>query len=195
MSFWTLSINLRNVEKFRIYEKSKNFVWTRGRIILYVLIFTLLIFGIENLSLKNIEDNLVNKTVGALMILSFLSGIINNFFREELKGKLTGIIIFSDDNIQIEQKTYLLNEIRLIKIEGYDYLDRIILYNFPNGMFSMGVDNTLTIILNSGEVIKVNFQRNYDYEMRKINKQLAHYLNEKKLIKENYINLLNETFF
>ncbi|MGC4128110.1 MAG: hypothetical protein QM564_00825 [Bergeyella sp.] len=183
--------------KFRIYIKSKNFVWTRGRIILFVLIFTILIFGFENFLLKNIDDNVLNKTVGFIMILSFVLGLINNFFREELKGELSGYIIFSDEEIQIDKKTYHLNEIRSIKFEGYDFLDKIVLYNFPNGMFSIGVDNTLSIILNSGEVISVNFQKNYENELRKVKKQLTNYLDKNKLTKQNYIDTLdvNENIF
>ena len=181
--------------KFRIYIKSEKFVWTRGRIILYVLIFTLIIFGIEGLFVKKIENNIINKAVGIIMILSFILGIINNFFREELKGKLTGYIFFRDEEIQIDKKTFSLDKIRLIKFEGYDFLDKIILKNFPFGMFSMGINNKLIIILNSGEVITTNFQRNNETEMRKINEQLTNYLNKKKLNKQNYIDIINGRIF
>ena len=183
------------MEKFRIYIKSDKFVWTRSRIILSVLISTLLAFGLEDLIFKEIQDNFINKIIMILMILSFGLGIINNFLKEELKGSLSGHIIFFNDKIQIANKTYLLTDIRLIKFEGYDYKDRIILSNFPSGMFSSGVDNTLIIILNSGQKVLTNFQRNSINDMRRIRKQAAIYMNQGKLIKQNYIDLISAEIF
>ena len=177
---------LKTVAKFRIYLKSNKIVWTRSRIILSVLLSTLLIFGLEKMILGEIKDNQTNEIIGYVMLISFALGIVNNFFREELKGKLTGHIIFFDEKIQISEKVYLLSEIKLIQIEGYDYFDRLILYNFPSGMFSSGVNNTLTIFLYDGNIITTNFQKNYEDEMRKINKQLTIYKNEGKLKLQSY---------
>lgn len=183
------------VGKYRIYRKSEKFVWTRSRIILTIILSTLLIYEIEYLIKGALEDNLLNKIIGYLMFLSFFAGIINNLFKEQLEGKLEGLIIFENDNIKIDQETIYLGEIRLIKFNGFDYVDMLIIHNFPDGLFSNGVNNRVTIIFNSGKVITINFQRNYESEMRKIIKELTHYYNEKKMIKENYFDTINERIF
>lgn len=181
--------------KFRIYKKSERFVWTRSRIILAIILLILLIFGIEGFAVGEIRNNLFNKIVGYLMCFVFFAGIINNLFREELKGELDGTIIFENEKIQIGQEIFPIDEIRLIKFNGYDYVDMLITVNFPDGLFSNGVDNKLIIIFHSGKVITTAFQRNYETEMRKIIKELTHYYNEKKMIKENYLNTINERIF
>jgi hypothetical protein len=115
--------------------------------------------------------------------------------REELKGKLQGNIIFEKEKITIENNVYSLREIRLIKFYGYDYADMVITNNFPDGLFSNGVNNNLTIILNSGIIITVDFQRNHESDMRKIIHELNYYYKEGKMIKENYLNTINEKIF
>ena len=181
--------------KYRIYRKSEKFVWTRSRIILTIILSTLVIFGIEYLIEGNLRNNLFNKIIGYLMCIAFFAGIINNLFREQLKGKLEGLIVFENDIIKINQKTIYLDEIRLIKFNGFDYVDKLITHNFPDGLFSNGVNNRVTIIFNSGKVITTDFQRNYESEMKKIINELTHYYNEKKMTKENYLNTVNERIF
>ena len=137
----------------------------------------------------------MNKVLFYLLLLFFSLGLINVFFKEELKGELSGEIIFTNEKIQIADKTFILDDIRLIKFSGFDYVDQPIIYNFPDGLFSNGVNNKLVIILHSGAVISTRFQRKYPNEMRKISKQLAYYYNSKKIIKQNYLDTLNERIF
>lgn len=160
-----------------------------------IILSTLLIYVIEYLIVGELGDTLLNKIIGYLMCLAMFAGLINNLFKEQLKGKLEGLIIFENDNIKIDQETIYLDEIRLIKFTGVDYVDMLITHNFPDGLFSNGVNNRVTIIFNSGKVKTTYFQRNYQSEMRKIIKELTHYYNEKKMIKENYLNTINEIIF
>lgn len=181
--------------KYRIYKKSEKFVWTRARILLGLICVIALIYGVQYLVSKDIVFNLFNKALFVLLCLCLALGLINNFLREELKGKLQGNIIFEKEKITIENIEYCLTDIRLIKFYGYDYVDMVIANNFPDSLFSSGVNNNLTIILDSGIIISTNFQRNHESDMRKIIFQLNYYYEEGKMIKENYLKTINEKTF
>ncbi len=116
--------------------------------------------------------------------------MINSLLRQQLKGKLEGEIIFDYEEIIIGEESYNLADIRLIKIDIRNYKGQLISSDAGFWeMFSNGVNNELTVILNSGQVIKCNFQLNYEREIIRANKELRNYVDEGKLLKKNYFEI------
>ncbi len=179
--------------QFSIYKKSEKLVWTRSRIILAALFFSLLIFDIEYLCYGEFKKNNFNYFIGGIMYVAFIAGMINNFFEEQLKGHLEGKIFFELDHIRIGDRVISLETINFIEFMLGDYKGMIITHNFPYGMFSAGVSNRVSLVLQSGEEITVIFQRNYETEMRKIIYQLMHYREKEKMTEKNYFYTINQS--
>lgn len=117
-------------------------------------------------------------------------GLINSFRRQQLPGKLEGIIKFEIDGITIENKKYFLEDIRLIKINITDYVGQQISSNVGLWeIFSNGIGNKIIIILNTGETIVRNFQLKTENEIMRAYPEINNYYKNGKIIKSNYIEI------
>ena len=173
------------MKSFRVFIKSEKFVFTRARVSFW-LFCLILIIGVY---IEKKEFKTLNEIVKYTSISLIIFGVINSFFKRQLKGKLKGNLIFNSDNITINDKIYPLEEIKSIKINLNDYKGQyigsinpaIFLENFSNG-----VNNEIIITLNTKEILKIYFQRETENEMISIHKFLRNYLDEGKLSRKNY---------
>ncbi len=170
---------------FEIFIKADKFIFTKARISFW-LFSLVLVLGIytEKKDFK-ILDNIVKYSSISLLIF----GVINSFFRRQLKGKLKGNLIFNPDNITINSKVYTLADIKSIKINLDDYKGQYIGSSRPTVFlenFSSGVNNEIIIIFNTGAIIKINFQRKTENEIMSVHGSLRNYLDKGKLTRKNY---------
>ncbi|MNY25261.1 hypothetical protein D3C86_1590320 [compost metagenome] len=149
-----------------------------------------MIFSIKVYLIGKTESDTVEKIFGFIMIVLMVLGLINSLLREQLNGKLNGEIIFDYEKIVIGEDNYYLADIRQITIDIRNYKGQLISSDAGFWeMFSNGINNELTMILNSEEVIKCYFQINYKREIVKANKELRNYVDEGKLLKKNYFEI------
>ncbi|RLJ31760.1 hypothetical protein CLU97_1199 [Chryseobacterium sp. 7] len=179
---------------FNIYNPSKNFVWTRSRIIWVLMIFSLVsIFFVLNI--LKIPEKQIPQWLGCSiftpMILGFLVYMINIWFPEELKGKIDGKLIFEIDKITINNEILFTKDIKRIQISISDYKKKFIRYNQFDGAFSQGCKNELIIILLNNQKKSCFFQIQQPKETLQMVNQLDHYTKMGLLTKEEENNILN----
>lgn len=183
------------MNSFRIFRPDNKFYWTNNRII-----YTIIIVGIVPAIIECIitfDDRITNpiSLIGIFVTaVSFMLGIFIGFFGysryEPLLGVFKGEIVFSNDAITVEGNTFLIEDVQTIFISNFDYKGRIEInprdrLNF-NGKMSQGINNSVSLRLNSGDIITCNFQQEGQFNMENIRHQLIHY---NKLGKLDMVNL------
>ena len=109
------------MNSFKIYKKPQKYVWSRSRVIFISFAIVFLIFIIKVGFIGKTDSDIIEKIFGYLSITLMVAGLINSFFREQLKGTLDGLLKFENDGITIEERKFQLDDIRLIKIQITDY--------------------------------------------------------------------------
>ena len=187
MNKFNVSQNVKKMKTFKIFVKSEKFFWSRSRIIgiSFLILFAIFIFKVYVIG--KTENDIIEKISGfSICILMFL-GLINSLRKQQIPGKLEGILKLETDGVTIGNKKYLLEEIRLIKFQLNDYIGKQVSANVGLWeIFSIGIDNKIILILNTGETIVTNFQRQAENELMWNFKELNKYYEEGKMIKKNY---------
>lgn len=115
----------------------------------------------------------------AIVWFIYIIGLmVVNFFRYESEfGEYTGELIFWNDRVQIDQKSYSLSEIKILDfVQVEDIRGR-----FMNSMLeftphlSNGLDNLLIVKLKSGEELRCVFQQTETERLKHFEEVLAHY--------------------
>ena len=116
------------MKTFKIFVKSEKFFWSRSRIIGIFILILFAIFIFKVYVIGKTENDIIEKISGfSICILMFL-GLINSLRKQQIPGKLEGILKLETDGVTIGNKKYLLEEIRLIKFQLNDYMH---IYKFP----------------------------------------------------------------
>ena len=156
-----------------------------------MLITTLPLFIKLNI-VKSENITIFDKLLLLIMFLGFVGTIIYGISKYNkfvtLKGELNSDLEFKNDRIIINEKEYLIDVIQKIEINAFDYKGAYSGFRNFDGTLSNGVDNKLKIYVNANEKIQINFQQNFDNEIRKEKDILINYCNAGKF---NYLNLLD----
>lgn len=175
------------MKEFKIFEK--HFVWTRTWKINVALCSLLVVTFVLSRLLGN------PFVVGNLLLISlilFIAGGALKFWNmyevKQLKGSLTGILVFEKEYIQIKEERVSFDSIEFIEIIGVDWVG---LYaysygdiDYENGL-SNGTDNSLIIRFKDKKVRKIRFQMHSACEFQEIEEVIKHYYIN------NYIGYLN----
>ncbi len=183
------------IKEFKIFEKQ--FVWTRTNIINFSILFLVLIILFISLIIK-IEKS-THLTFLLITVFAFyLIGIFLKFMNfnrvQQLKGKLTGNLIFEKDYIQINENKISLENIKKIEITGVDWVglrntNYLLSYNYENGV-SNGIENYLLIEYNNNTNQKIQFQQNDACEFDEIQEIIKHYYINNKIDYLNCVDIL-----
>lgn len=183
------------IKEFKIFEKQ--FVWTRTNIINFSILLLVLIILFISLIMK-IEKS-THLTFLLLTVFAFyLIGICLKFINfnrvQQLKGKITGKLIFEKDYIQINENKISLENIKKIEITGVDWVglrntNYLLSYNYENGV-SNGIENYLLIEYNNNTNQKIQFQQNDACEFDEIQEIIKHYYINNKIDYLNCVDIL-----
>ena len=184
------------MNSFKIYKKPQKYVWTRSRVIFISFAIVFLIFIIKVGFIGKTDSDIIEKIFGYLSITLMVAGLINSFFREQLKGTLDGLLKFENDGITIEERKFQLDDIRLIKIQITDYAGKQI-STIPMiwEMYSSGVQNKVVIILNTGEVQTCYFQLQGENHLMRASDEVYAYYSAGKMLTENYDGITRDCFY
>lgn len=131
------------------------------------LLLGLLFFGILN-SFKYFQA-IANYGLIIIMILGLIY-MITNFTRiRPLNGKLEGLLTFNEDNLNVNNNTYSIENISKIFMRINDFEGRRIghkLSIYPN--LSNGTNNVLHLELKNGEKINVFFKSEFKFDYEKL---------------------------
>ncbi|WP_265131364.1 hypothetical protein [Chryseobacterium oranimense] len=188
---------INDYKTFNIYIPSKNFVWTRSRIILILMAISFVSIFFLVYILKIPEKQIprwLGLSISAPMLIGFLGYLINMWFPEELKGKIEGKLIFEKEKITIDNEVFLIKDLKYIEIIQNDHKGRYISRNAFDGMFSQGCNNILKIRLLNNLEKKCFFQINHPRELLQISNQLNFYIENGLLTKEARNTTLNYGF-
>ena len=177
--------------KYKIITKKKKFYWTVNSVFFTIITITTLPVFIKLNILKSENVTILDKSLLSIMLVTFFVTIIigiskfNKFVT--LKGELNSDLELKNDRIIINEKEYLLNIIQKIEISAFDFKGAYSGYRNFDGTLSNGVDNKMVIYLVDNNKIELNFQQNFENEIRNESKILIDYCNQGKL---HYLNLL-----
>jgi hypothetical protein len=172
-------------EKFGIYIADKKIHWSTNKII-YTVMF--LVIGLYYLLQEIVGLNKsTEKGFQYIFVLTFFIALISKFINfpkvEKSNGRIDGYITFLDNEIVIKERTYLLNEIKKIKISNDDYLGR--LANYTSGNFgpalSDGTNNHMSFFFESGESKRYRYQLLSSDDFQKVRDQLINYHQKGKI--------------
>ena len=120
---------------------------------------------------------------------------INKF--EYIQGEFKGELEFGYDEIIMADKAINLDEISKINLTAFDYKGwwtyASFRANIGDAYKSNGTGNILEVILKNGEIIKINFEQQFDGEIRNDINALINYCNNGKLYYITIIDILGLT--
>ena len=176
--------------KFKIYTESEKFVWTRKRILFGIALLSFVILAIKFYLIKNAEfiNDSLAQILGFISVSAIFLGLINSFFPQELKGKLNGELIFDFSKIVINNDSYNLEDIKSIQIITGPFKGQLISSGMSafSDRFSNGINNELIITLNTGKIIKCNFQIDHKRKIFQATNELKNYVDLGILSHENF---------
>ncbi|TPE43233.1 hypothetical protein [Pontibacter mangrovi] len=175
------------MKKFTIF-KPDSFSWTTTSVsYIYIagIVMSILVlkFLLHVPDFHPIYKYLLYATLLPFFYRIICSVLVVNKYRP-LKGKLEGDLVFDKDSIAVDKDTYLLKDISHIVIEGNDWLgaekSHRSFSNYFENILSQGVDNTATINLLDGRIVKTKFQKLCACELKEVEDVFLHYyLNNK----------------
>lgn len=183
------------MKAFKIFER--NFVWTRTIIINSIILVLVLIILFISLILK-IEKSSLLFTLSILIFASYLIGVIlklGNINRiQQLKGKITGELIFTEEYIKVNEMIIILDDINKIEISEVDWYglrksNYLLDYNYEGGL-SNGVDNLLKIEYRNNTKQKIQFQKLSACEFKEIEEIIKKYYINNKIGYLNCVDIL-----
>lgn len=172
------------MQRFNIYKKSKKFHWS-NTLIIACLIFALYIISILKQNFFDPEEGLFDEIIMKLMLGLFFIGFIlktiglvkPNVSNEEPSGFLE----FYKDSIIVDSEKYEIDEIKSIEISNNDYYGKLDGGKGFQSSLSNGIDNQITLILNSGTRKSYNFELYNEYDMGKVEEELVSYYAKGKI--------------
>lgn len=149
---------------FQIFERSnKIFHFTKGNILLLLMIITLLI----NIMLD--QKVVFLKYLAILSMLVCLIYYLTGCFRYQfLNGKFLGNIQFDENEIVINDRKIEITEIKKIFLRTDDYVGRQRVYTTTTIPMSNGTNNLVDLDLINGEKIKLFFKIDYENQVEEL---------------------------
>ena len=183
--------------KFALYKKSTKFSFGINTII-YLIIFCALGIGYLGQKFLNLENNLFERIFQVIAISGLFIALIVKFIGfskiEKIDGTFYGYLIFKENSIEVNDKSYDLAEIKRIEISNDDYNGKLV--NVASGNFgpalSNGTNNHIIIFLNSGETKKFNFQLINSNDFQKLRTEFINYHVKSKVDFWSLANILGE---
>ena len=128
--------------------------------------------------------------LSSIATIIYLISVLGNSVRQEtLKGIIGGSVFFELDQIVVNDKKYLLVDIRKLNIYMNDYVGKINPnYRTAKGRISRGVGNSIIIYLINGDQKTFYFQQPDEHGNQLIREQLIHYHLEGRL---HWLNLID----
>lgn len=185
------------MQQFSIFKKTTKFYWTKNRII-YSILFVCFSISIIKQKIFGVEPNGFDAIfLGSAIIVLFGSLFVKllGFTKpDSLRGELDGFITFNRNEIIIDKNIINLSDIVKIEITNEDYYGKLKSSSKGdfNSSLSNGVDNKLTVELNSGLKETVNYELYNANDFQKIRKELINYYRNGKIDFENLANVLGE---
>lgn len=183
------------MKRFNIFIKSNKFNWSANKIalVLFAILFVTFQFN------KNIESQFkdsIDKYIGIVGLIVFISGTLYRFSRfakpQKLNGQFVGFLEFKKDSIIIDQEQYKIEEIEKINIVNNDF------YGKGTGSgrgfdsnLSNGVDNYLTLIFKDKSKVTCMFEIYYKEDIRKLDEILIVYYSLGKIDFNQLTTILN----
>ncbi len=129
-------------------------------------------------------------------IVYFIIGLFLSVTRKHrskpLLGKIDGKLTFSLNSISINDKEYNLEQINLIELQVFDFLNYTPLYQMIgdfNAGLSNGTNNTITLKLIDGNSITVKFQQKEKNEIFIVKDFLINYYRKKKMTMDDLLSI------
>ncbi|MCK8143357.1 hypothetical protein MW871_15810 [Flavobacterium sp. I-SCBP12n] len=181
------------MNKFAIYKKNGKFYWSANKIY-YCTLFTLLGLGYIFQNIFKPVEKISYWLAIATLIIGVIIKIRNSTLAESLQGTLEGDLIFSKEEITINEKSYSLTEIIKIKINNDDYIGKLI--NSSKGnigpALSNGTNNSVILFLKSKETKVAKFELINSDDIQKIRTILIEYHLKEKIDFWELANVLGE---
>jgi hypothetical protein len=116
------------------------------------------------------------------------------FTAENLRGTISGKIIFYPDSIQIRKEIFPIDSIEKITIVNWDNKGRLFfrIHNDYNGVISEGVKNLLSIKLADGNEISTHFQQKDEVDFISIATEIVSYFDQGKMTLKNVLEVLRK---
>ena len=175
---------------FKIFVPVKKFYFTANTVIYPLAGFFFLPMAFELFVLRHEYEEITALSKICLWV-SVMAGIVGFFFKifrssrkKPLLGRMEGNIVFSANDITVNNRVYTLTDIEKISFPCFDdYEGRKEDFRDTNynGRISQGVDNKVILSLKNGQEVVVQFQLERRYEIREMRPELVHYHNEGKI--------------
>ena len=185
----------RNMPKFKIYARDKEFHLTDNKLFLSQMI--LLLPGlIHTIFFKSKEFSSVEIWVLWLFLISMVFSILLNLSSHlryrPLEGKIENEIELSENEIIIGKNTLDVESIESIEITNDDFLDFVEPYDryVRLGRKSHGIDNQIRILMKNATKYKVSYQQDQNHDMQECKELLKLYYSKGIITQENLMYVL-----
>ena len=176
---------------FRVLEKPKVNKLKVSKILNFIIIFLTLfvvVFFLATIFFWYIDfhKDVVFKVTGGLYLFSILFKIIHHNFFQQKKAVFIGELEFRNNEIEILNEIYALENISTIRIKVNDIKEEFL------GLISQGINNELFIHLQNGDELNYFFEQNETTNLKTI-LVLKEYVAKGKLPQSNYNSIMDNT--
>lgn len=180
---------------FRTFQEVEKSKITIGRILFFLMVLS--VVGIILLLILaflpqfyRLKDFFMYHTFTLNMILVgliFVSAVYYVGFRNRTKNKYLGELIFKNDGLVINERNFLLSEIKSIRIIGNDIKGEF------RGFVSKGSQNKIILKTINQEEVHTFFEQTTENNLRQIREILDVYYKMGILSESNFHNICNNT--
>ncbi|WP_291109962.1 hypothetical protein [Flavobacterium sp. UBA6195] len=185
------------MNKFKIFTKTKKYHFTKVDTLLALMFLLILIYWtISSFTDENQLTFFKELILGCVVIAIFILFLLKlTFFlrKKPIIGKFDGYLELYSDKIIAGNKTFLIDSIKKIEINGGDYYGQLEISGYvdPDGSVKNGTTNFIEIILHNNEKFKYNFQQVFEHDILNVKDTLIEYSKQGKLHFLNLIDILN----
>jgi hypothetical protein len=146
-----------------VFHRYKGFTWTKRRVLNAVLTGCFIALTLKYIVLDNsyfIIDKTILCIAGAALVGKIMLKFLPGGVYQDLHGFMEGFLTIDSQKITIYENEYFFADIKSAEVSASDYSGLYIeggRYNF--GSYSNGIGNYLTLYMNDGKKIRVEFQQ------------------------------------